>query len=104
MARFLMNAMLASGGYRWTIVRVKDRTSLSRGRTQPRIVVYVPYRCFVGSFRYEELSADLDGLTASVRKEGDLERFLITESRRVIFARTVSGGSEGGSARLAMEY
>jgi fido (protein-threonine AMPylation protein) len=27
MARFLMNAMLASGGYPWTIVRVEDRTS-----------------------------------------------------------------------------
>ena len=26
MARFLMNAMLASGGYPWTIVRVEDRT------------------------------------------------------------------------------
>jgi len=26
MARFLMNAMLASGGYPWTVVRVEDRT------------------------------------------------------------------------------
>ena len=25
MARFLMNAMLASGGYPWTIIRVEDR-------------------------------------------------------------------------------
>jgi Fic family protein len=25
MARFLMNAMLASGGYPWTVVRVEDR-------------------------------------------------------------------------------
>lgn len=25
MARFLMNAMLASGGYRWTVIRIKDR-------------------------------------------------------------------------------
>jgi Fic family protein len=25
MARFLMNAMLASGGYAWTVVRVEDR-------------------------------------------------------------------------------
>ena len=25
MARFLMNAMLASGGYPWTVVRVDDR-------------------------------------------------------------------------------
>ena len=27
MARFLMNAMLASGGYPWTVVRVEDRTA-----------------------------------------------------------------------------
>jgi hypothetical protein len=26
MARFLMNAMLASGGYRWTVIRKEDRT------------------------------------------------------------------------------
>jgi hypothetical protein len=26
MARFLMNAMLASGGYSWTVIRVEDRT------------------------------------------------------------------------------
>jgi Fic family protein len=25
MARFLMNAMLASGGYRWAVIRVEDR-------------------------------------------------------------------------------
>jgi hypothetical protein len=27
MARFLMNAMLSSGGYPWTIIRVDDRAS-----------------------------------------------------------------------------
>jgi hypothetical protein len=27
MARFLMNAMLASGGYPWTVIRVEDRDS-----------------------------------------------------------------------------
>jgi Fic family protein len=26
-ARFLMNAMLASGGYPWTVVRLEDRTT-----------------------------------------------------------------------------
>jgi Fic family protein len=26
-ARFLMNAMLASGGYPWTVIRVEDRAS-----------------------------------------------------------------------------
>lgn len=27
MARFLMNAMLASGGYPWMVIRVEDRTA-----------------------------------------------------------------------------
>jgi hypothetical protein len=27
MARFLMNAMLASGGYPWTVILVEDRTA-----------------------------------------------------------------------------
>jgi len=27
MARFLMNSMLASGGYPWTVIRVEDRDS-----------------------------------------------------------------------------
>jgi hypothetical protein len=31
MARFPMNAMLASGGYPWTVVWVEDRNALSRG-------------------------------------------------------------------------
>jgi Fic family protein len=30
MARFLMNAMLASGGYSWTVVRVEDRARYLR--------------------------------------------------------------------------
>ena len=30
MARFLMNAMLASGGYPWTVIRVDDRTPYLR--------------------------------------------------------------------------
>ena len=29
-ARFLMNAMLASGGYPWTVIRVEDRTPYLR--------------------------------------------------------------------------
>jgi Fic family protein len=27
MARFLMNAMLASGGYAWTVIRVEERAA-----------------------------------------------------------------------------
>jgi fido (protein-threonine AMPylation protein) len=31
MARFMMNAMLASGGYRWTVIRVEDREKYLEG-------------------------------------------------------------------------
>ena len=31
LARFLMNVMLASGGYRWTVIRVEDREEYLRG-------------------------------------------------------------------------
>ena len=30
-ARFLMNAMLASGGYPWTVIRVEDRPKPNAG-------------------------------------------------------------------------
>jgi len=30
MARFMMNAMLASGGYPWTVIRVEDRDAYLR--------------------------------------------------------------------------
>jgi Fic family protein len=30
LARFLMNAMLASGGYPWTVIRVEDRAAYLR--------------------------------------------------------------------------
>src|SRR4051812_7410308 len=32
MARFMMNAMLASGGYPWTVIRVEDRDVFERPR------------------------------------------------------------------------
>jgi Fic family protein len=31
LARFVMNAMLASGGYPWTVIRVDDRDRYMRG-------------------------------------------------------------------------
>jgi Fic family protein len=35
MARFLMNPMLASGGYPWTVVRMEDRPPISPRSTAP---------------------------------------------------------------------
>jgi hypothetical protein len=41
MARFLMNLMLASGGYPWTVIRVEDRNgylaALDRASIEMRI-------------------------------------------------------------------
>jgi hypothetical protein len=47
MARFLMNAMLASGGYPWTVIRVEDRTqylnALDRASIDLDIVPFAKY-------------------------------------------------------------
>jgi fido (protein-threonine AMPylation protein) len=47
MARFLMNAMLASGGYPWTIIRVEDRsaylTALDRASIDMDIAPFAEY-------------------------------------------------------------
>jgi fido (protein-threonine AMPylation protein) len=47
MARFLMNAMLASGGYRWTVIRVEDRekylTALESASVQGDIKPFVAF-------------------------------------------------------------
>ncbi|WP_245451918.1 hypothetical protein [Mesorhizobium waimense] len=37
MARFLMNAMLASGGYPWTVLRVEDRKAYLAGLEQASV-------------------------------------------------------------------
>lgn len=47
MARFLMNAMLASGGYPWTVIRVEDRdeylTALERASVSTDIVPFANF-------------------------------------------------------------
>jgi fido (protein-threonine AMPylation protein) len=48
MARFLMNAMLASGGYPWTVVRVEDRGSYLRALDSANIDLNVePFALFL---------------------------------------------------------
>jgi hypothetical protein len=47
MARFLMNAMLASGGYLWTVIRVEDRppylAALDRASIDMEIVPFADF-------------------------------------------------------------
>ena len=49
MARFLMNVMLASGGYHWTVSRVEDRnaylTALDRASIDSEVE---PFAKFIG--------------------------------------------------------
>lgn len=48
MARFLMNAMLASGGYPWTVVRVEDRARYLRALDSASIDLDVePFAAFL---------------------------------------------------------
>ena len=48
MARFLMNAMLASGGYPWTVVRVDDRTRYLRALDNASIDLNIePFAVFL---------------------------------------------------------
>ena len=48
MARFLMNAMLASGGYPWTVVRVEDRGRYLRALDSASIDLNVePFALFL---------------------------------------------------------
>ena len=47
MARFLMNAMLASGGYPWSVIRVEDRdgylTALDRASIDGNISPFATF-------------------------------------------------------------
>ncbi len=48
MARFLMNAMLASGGYPWTVIRVRDRSTYLRALDSASIDIDInPFSAFV---------------------------------------------------------
>jgi hypothetical protein len=48
MARFVMNAMLASGGYPWTVIRVEDRDTYLSALDQASIDMDIaPFTTFV---------------------------------------------------------
>ena len=47
-ARFLMNAMLASGGYPWTVVRVEDRTAYMKALENASVDMNIgPFAAFI---------------------------------------------------------
>src|SRR6202167_558802 len=49
-ARFLMNAMLASGGYPWTVIRVEDRNSYLAALDRASIDMNIePFAAFIGA-------------------------------------------------------
>jgi Protein of unknown function (DUF1488)/Fic/DOC family len=48
MARFVMNAMLASGGYPWTVIRVRDRNTYLKALDSASIELDInPFAAFV---------------------------------------------------------
>lgn len=57
MARFLMNAMLASGGYPWTVIRVEDRAAYLRALDRASIDMEIgPFTEFLAACRVEAFS------------------------------------------------
>jgi Fic family protein len=47
-ARFLMNAMLASGGYPWTVIRVEDRAAYMNALESASVQMNIgPFAAFV---------------------------------------------------------
>jgi hypothetical protein len=50
MARFLMNAMLASGGYPWTVIHVEDRAAYLAALDRASIDMNIrPFAEFIAS-------------------------------------------------------
>jgi Uncharacterized conserved protein len=64
MARFLMNAMLASGGYPWTVIRVEDRDAYLAALDRASIDANIqPFAAFIA----ERARWSLDQATTRVR-------------------------------------
>jgi hypothetical protein len=64
MARFLMNAMLASGGYPWTVIRVDDRDAYLAALDRASIDANIqPFATFIA----ERVQWSLDQARAKVR-------------------------------------
>lgn len=76
MARFLMNAMLASGGYPWTVVRVEDRIAYLQALDRASIDADIgPFATFLAERVQWSMDARAQGEIADRRFEvGDLVR------------------------------
>jgi Fic family protein len=49
-ARFLMNAMLASGGYPWTVIRVEDRAAYMKALESASVQMNIgPFAAFIAA-------------------------------------------------------
>ena len=69
-ARFLMNAMLASGGYPWTVIRVDDRADYMRGLEEASVEGNVrPFANFIADRLHGSLATTLEAASAPVRRE-----------------------------------
>jgi hypothetical protein len=68
MARFLMNVMLASGGYPWTVIRIRDRKSYLSALDRASIEMDIhPFTAFI--VRRVQWHLELHDLTFPAPKE-----------------------------------
>ena len=68
MARFLMNAMLASGGYPWTVIRVEDRTAYLDALESASAGVSIrPFASFIAQRIQSSMERTLEAASAPVR-------------------------------------
>ena len=69
MARFLMNAMLASGGYPWSVIRVEDRAAYLDALESASSEVSVrPFATFIANRIYSSMELTLQAASAPVSK------------------------------------
>jgi hypothetical protein len=69
MARFIMNAMLASGGYPWSVIRVEDRPAYMEALEQASVGGDIrPFAGFVGDRIQGSLAMTLEAASAPKRK------------------------------------
>jgi len=69
MARFLMNAMLASGGYPWTVIRVEDRTAYMKALESASVDTNIrPFAAFIAERVKESMQRSADGKAAKENK------------------------------------
>jgi Fic family protein len=69
MARFIMNAMLASGGFPWSVIRVEDRPAYMEALEQASVGGDIrPFAGFVGDRIQGSLAMTLEAASAPKRK------------------------------------